>query len=95
MDQQEQQLAEQIFNTDYWNKPAFHVALDAVPFKQNDADGRLVVNVHDHFFKLDGDQLVMARVPEDLSLPQQWEPVPDRHPMRNKALSMIGPMGVA
>lgn len=90
MDPQEQQLAEQIFNTAYWNQPAFHVALDSVPFKQNDADGHLVVNVHDHFFKLDGEALVMARVPETLGLPTEWQPVPDGHPMRDKALSMIG-----
>lgn len=90
MDQQEQQIAEPVFNTAYWNQHAFHVALDSVPFKQKDADGNLVVNVHDHFFKRDGQTLVMARVPEHLGLPSAWEPVPQGHLMRDKVLSMIG-----
>lgn len=86
MEQQEQP----VLNTDYWNQAAFHQALQSVPFKQRDAAGVLVVNVNDHFFKLDAGTLVMARVPEDLSLPTDWQPVPESHPMRGKALSMIG-----
>lgn len=86
MEQQEQS----VLNTDYWNQAAFHQALQSVPFKQRDAAGVLVVNVNDHFFKVDAGTLVMARVPEDLALPTDWQPVPEAHPMRGKALSMIG-----
>lgn len=86
MEQQEQAT----LNPDYWNQAAFHEALQSVPFKQRDAAGVLVVNINDHFFKVDAGTLVMARVPEDLSLSTDWQPVPDAHPMRSKALSMIG-----
>jgi hypothetical protein len=90
MEPQEQQSDEPVLNSAYWNQAAFHAALTRVPFKQRDAAGALVVNVNDHFFKLDAGTLVMARVPEDLSIPTNWQPVADDHPMRDKALSMIG-----
>lgn len=96
MDKQQPDTQEApVFNQDYWNQAAFHAALMSVPFKQRDQDGVLVVNVNDHFFKLDAGQLVMARVPEDLSLPTDWQPVPDGHVMRDKAVSMIGIEGAA
>lgn len=90
MEPQEQQPDKPVLNPAYWNQAAFHAALTRVPFKQLDAAGVLVVNVNDHFFKLDAGTLVMARVPEDLSIPTDWQPAPEAHPMRDKALSMIG-----
>jgi hypothetical protein len=93
--QADAQEAQPVVDLDYWVPTAFHLSLMSVPFKQNDPDGVLVVNVNDHFFKLKDGQLVMARVPEDLSLPTEWQPVPDGHPLRDKAVSMIGAQGVA
>lgn len=86
MDQQDQPAQ----TPDYWNQTAFHQALQSVPFKQRDAAGALVVNVHDHFFKLDAGELVMARVPESLEIPRQWQQVPSNHLLRAKAMSMLG-----
>lgn len=85
-----QEQEQPVLNPAYWNQPSFHEALQRVPFKQLDAAGVQVVNVHDHYFKVEAGTLVMARVPEDLSLPTDWQTVPDTHPMRGKALSMIG-----
>ena len=81
---------EPVLNPVYWNQAAFHQALQSVPFKQRDSAGRLVVNVHDHFFKLDAGALRMARVPEDLAIPSEWVDMPAHHPLRNKVLSMLG-----
>lgn len=73
----------------YWNTPEFHAKLEEVPFVQ-EVNGQKVVNVVDSFFRREQGQLVMARVPEDLSMPTEWEAVPDSHPWRAKAISMLG-----
>ncbi len=85
-----QSTAQPLPEMPYWSKPAFHAALQSVPFKQQDASGNLIVNVNDYFFKVVQGQLVMARVPENLGLPEAWEPVPDDNFHRSKALSMLG-----
>jgi hypothetical protein len=79
-----------ILDMPYWSRPEFHQALQSVPFKQQDGGGNTIANVHDHFFKVVQGQLVMARVPENLGIPEAWEPVPDDHQWRDKAVSLLG-----
>lgn len=87
-----QPTPEEIVYEHYWQDPAFHVALQSVPFKQEDVNGNTIANIHDHYFKRVQGQLVMARVPENLGIPEAWEPVPDDHFWRDKANSMLGPV---
>lgn len=75
----------------YWSEPRWlENALPQVPFKQNDSGGNLIVNVSFWFFKIVESQLVRARVPEDLSIPDRWEPVFGDDAMLEKARSMLG-----
>ena len=75
----------------YWSQNEFHERLKTVPFKQADADGTTVVNVNHFYFKMIGKDLVSAMVPEDLTLPTEWEIVEDlTSPLPTKALSMLG-----
>ena len=78
-------------NTPYWEDSALQERLQTVPFRQKDADGVTVVNVNCHFYKLQGQKLLWARVPEDLTLPTEWDEASDLEtPMAMKALSMLG-----
>lgn len=78
-------------NIPYWEDSAFHERLQTVPFRQEDADGVTVVNVNCHFYKLQGGKLFWARVPENLTIPTEWDEASDTSaPMAAKALSMLG-----
>lgn len=90
MQEQMQDQEQPVLNPVYWNQAAFHQALQTVPFRQHDAAGHLVVNVHDHFFKLDAGALRMARVPQSLAIPSEWSDMPADHPLRTKVMSMLG-----
>lgn len=75
----------------YWSQNEFHERLKSVPFKQTDAAGATVVNVNHFFFKMVGQDLVSAMVPEDLTLPAEWQIVEDTtSPLAVKAMSMLG-----
>ena len=75
----------------YWSRNEFHELLKGVPFKQVDEEGVTVVNVSHLFFKMVGNDLVSALVPEDLSMPTEWEVVTDTEmPLAVKAISMLG-----
>lgn len=74
----------------YWAQNKFHELLKGVPFKQVDEEGVTVVNVSHFFFKRVGEDLVSALVPEDLSMPTEWEVVTDLEmPLAIKAISML------
>lgn len=74
----------------YWSRNEFHELLKGVPFKQVDEEGVTVVNVSHFFFKRVGEDLVSALVPEDLSMPTEWEVVTDTEmPLAVKAISML------
>jgi len=88
---QNQEAPELGSNMPYWAKHDFHERLKDVPFHQTDADGSTIVNVNHFFYKVIGEDLVCAMVPEDLSIPQDWSVVTDMDsPMTQKALSMLG-----
>ncbi len=74
----------------YWAHNDFHERLKSVPFHQEDTDGSTVVNVNHFFYKVIGEDLLFAMVPEDLTIPQDWSVVTDLDdPMAKKALSML------
>jgi hypothetical protein len=73
----------------YWYTSAFHEALQNVPFFQTDANGVRIVNVNIHFYKMVDGVLYKALVPEDMSLPTEWDEVTETGPLIDKARSML------
>jgi len=86
-------MTETTDNLSYWERPAFHQALQTdVPTFQSDSDGITVAKLNDHFYKLVDGQLLGARVPADLQLPAEgaWALITETGWIATKARSMLG-----
>lgn len=73
----------------YWMTPEFHNKVETLPRVQTGADGTKVLRVSFKYFKLDGEDLKEATIPQDLSIPAQWDSAAS-DPLAAKARSILG-----
>lgn len=59
----------------YYDDPAFHAAMSAIPPVQTDQNGDTVARIGTRLFKVVQGQIVVARVPRDLGYPSAWTPM--------------------
>lgn len=78
------------FEMPYWATPAFHEAIKAIPFRQDDGSGGVIVNINVTYYKVVQDQIVSAPIPESLRIPDLWTPLPVDDFFYPKARSMLG-----
>jgi hypothetical protein len=75
---------------DYWVRPEFAAAIQAIPTFQLDASGNKIAKVNVRLYKMFDGQLVCAMIPEDLSMPSLWHPSDIQDINSAKAKSMLG-----
>jgi hypothetical protein len=75
---------------DYWVRPEFAAAIQAIPKIQLDASDNKIAKVNVRLYKMFEGQLVCAMIPEDLSMPSLWHPADMLDINSTKAKSMLG-----